>query len=239
MDTASRSPKAKAAAEEKKHISHHVADFLRKYRVVLLGILAAVVLVIIGVAVWTAISDSRAKSSTLAIEKAEDAFSAYQAESDQTKKPELEKQLLASLDSVIKSWPHLYAAQKAYTIEAKLAEDKKDWEGAEKAWLAASLVLPTDFLAPLALQSAATAAEERGASDKAAEYYKRLVDKYNGSSIGIPHAFFALGRISEEAKDYGSAVGYYEKIVAGYPDDDWTKLAKDRILFLKSQGLLK
>jgi len=239
MDSASRSSKAKAAAEEKNRVTNLVSDFLRKYRVILLGVLAAVVLAVIVVAIWTAISEGQAKTATIGIEKAEDALAAYQGEQDQSKKADLEKNLLASLDKVISSWPRLYAAQKAHTIKAQLDADKKDWEGAEKEWLAASTILPNDFLAPLALQGAATAAEERGANDKAAEYYKRLIDKYTNKSVGIPHAFFALGRISEESKDYAAAASYYEKIIAGYPDDDWTKLAKDRILFMKSQGLAK
>jgi tetratricopeptide (TPR) repeat protein len=239
MDSAPRSGKAKAAAEEKNHISHHVADFLRRFRSVLIGILGAVILAVIVIAIWTAIVDARLKSSTLAIENAENSLSTYQNEQDQTKRADLLKSLQASLDNVIAKWPGLYAGQKAHTIKAKLDEDTKDWEGAEKEWLAAANMLKTDFLAPIALQGAATAAEERGADDKAAQYYKKLISLYSKKSIGIPHAYFALGRISEESKDYTAAVGYYEKIVASYPDDDWTKLAKDRILFLKSQGLVK
>lgn len=239
MDSASRSSKAKAAAEEKNRFSTIVSDLLRKYRVFLLGLLAAVVLAVIVVAVWTAISEARAKASTVAIEKVEDDLTAYQGEQDATKKASLQKSLLAASDKVIASWPSLYAAQKAHAIKAQLAADNKDWDGSEKEWLAASAMLTSDFLAPLALQNAAVAAEERGANDKAAQYYKRLVDKYTNKTVGIPHAFFALGRLAEDSKDYAAAVSYYEKIVASYPNDDWTKLAKDRILFMKSQGLAK
>ncbi|MDA8426943.1 MAG: hypothetical protein M0Z80_12480 [Treponema sp.] len=237
MNNAPRSAKGKL--EEHQHITHHVADFLRKFRLALLGILGAVVLVIIVVAIWTAVAESRMKASTLAIENAENELATYQSEQDQTKKTALEKTLVASLDKVIVSWPKLYAAQKAHAIKAQLDADAKDWEGAEKEWVAASNLLKGDFLAPVALQNAAAAAEERGADDKAAGYYKTLLAKYGKNTIGVVHAYFALGRISEESKDYTAAVGYYEKIVAGYPSDDWTKLAKDRILALRSQGLVK
>jgi len=237
MNNAPRSAKAKS--EEQQHITHHVADFLRRFRLVLLGILGAVIVVVIAVAIWTAVTESQMKDSTLAIENAENELSTYQSEQDQTKKAALEKTLTASLDKIIVSWPKLYAAQKAHAIKAQLDETAKDWAGAEKEWVAASNLLKNDFLAPIALQSAAAAAEERGADDKAAGYYKTLLAKYGKNTVGVVHAYFALGRISEESKDYTAAVGYYEKIVAGYPNDDWTKLAKDRILALRSQGLVK
>lgn len=237
MDKATRPAKVKTAEEQ--HIAHHIADFLRKFRVVLFGILGAVILVLIVVAIWTAVTESRMKASTLAIENAENQLSSYQSEQDATKKAALEMSLKTSLDKVIASYPHLYAAQKAYAIKAQLAEDAKDWQSAENDWLAASKLLKKDFFAPIALQSAAVAAEERGAEDKAAGYYKTFIAEYGKNAVGIVHAYFALGRIAETAKNYTEAIGYYEKLVSTYPDDDWTKLAKDRILALRSQGLAK
>ncbi len=237
MDKVARSPKAQA--EEKKHISHHVADFLRKYRSILLGILVGVIVAVIVVAAWSGISSSTTKASTSAIEKIEDDVGTWQSEGDQAKKAELAKTLDASIDVLVAKWPHSFAAQRAHTIKARLAEDRKDWVGAEKEWLASAELLPNTYLAPVALQGAAAAAEERGSTEKATEYYKRLLDKYTGKTVGIPHAYFSLGRLYEEAKDYAAALTSYEKIVVAYPDDDWTKLAKDRILMLKSRGLAK
>jgi tetratricopeptide (TPR) repeat protein len=235
MDSAARSPKT----EEKKHISHKVADILRKYRVVLLIVLAIAVAAVIGLAIWTQVHGAAIRDSTARIEKIEDQLGLYQNEQDPAKKADLEKSLAASLDQVIARWPHLLAAQHAHALKARLAEEKKDWAGAEQEWLAAIDVLPNDYLAPIALQNAAVAAEEKGSPEKSAEYYKRLIDKYSASTVGIPHAYFALGRLAEANKDYAAALTSYEKIVASYPDDDWTKLAKDRILFLKSRGLAK
>jgi tetratricopeptide (TPR) repeat protein len=237
MDNAARSPKAQA--EEKKRLAHHVSDFLRKYRVVLLGVLAAVVLAIIAIAVWTAVNSAGLKASTAAIEKVEDELQAWQAEQDTAKKAELEKGLTASLDSVIAKWPRRLAGQRALAFKAKIAEERKDWAAAEKEWLAAVDALPDSYLAAVALQGAAAAADERGAPEKAAEHYKRLLAKYAKSAVGIPHAHFALGRLAEESKDYAAALTSYEKVVTAYPDDDWTKLAKDRIISLKSRGLVK
>jgi TolA-binding protein len=122
---------------------------------------------------------------------------------------------------------------------ARIAETDKDWAAAEKNWLSIYDHFPKTYLAPIALQNAAVAAEERGANDAAIAHYKLVIDKYSGKTVGIPHALFAVGRLSEESKDYPAAATSYAKLLSTYPDDDWTKLAKDRIIFLKTRGLSK
>ena len=92
---------------------------------------------------------------------------------------------------------------------------------------------PKTYLAPIALQNAAVAAEERGAPDAAIAHYQAVVEKYTGKTVGIPHALFSIGRLSEASKDYAAAIASYEKLLSLYADDDWTKLAKDRIIILK------
>ncbi|MDP3129896.1 MAG: tetratricopeptide repeat protein, partial [Bacillota bacterium] len=92
---------------------------------------------------------------------------------------------------------------------------------------------------PIALQEAAVAAEERGSPETAKSLYERFLKEYPNAVAGIPHAHFALGRLAEDTKEYVAAISSYEKIVATYPDSDWTKIAKDRILFINSRGLAK
>ena len=146
---------------------------------------------------------------------------------------------MAAADNLVKRGPHLYAAQKALIYEAKIQESKKDWTAEEKSWLSIVANMPESYLAPVALQGAAAAAEELGSVDRAVADYKKLIDTYAAMAIGIPHAYFSLGRLSEQQKDFTSALASYQKIVATWPDDDWTKLATDRIIYIKSHGLAK
>jgi tetratricopeptide (TPR) repeat protein len=237
MDSPARSPKAKAT--EKKTPYTRFADFLRKYRVYVLAVFGAGLLALIGVAVGTMLSDAAVKASTASMEKLDAAFASYSTEQDQTKRADLEKAFLASADDVIKRWPHRFASQRAQVYRAKIEESKKDWASAEKDWLALAAAAPDSYLAPVALESAALAAEEQGAPDRAIADYRKLVDKYGDKTIGIPHAYFAIGRLSEQSKDYAAATTAYQKVVSTWPDGDWTKLATDRILFMKSHGLSK
>ena len=230
---------SKAANAEKKTPYVILSDFLRKYRLAVIGLFGAAVLAVIVVAVVTAISESQIAASAAVSEKLDTDYATYEAESDQAKKADLEKSFIAEADSAIKAWPRRFASLRAYSYEAKIAAAKSDWATAEKDWLAIETSAPASFLAPVALQQAAVAAEEGGAPDRALADYKRFVDKYAKTSIGLPHAYFAIGRLSEATKDYASALAAYQKIDATWPDSDWTKLAMDRIIFLKSQGLQK
>jgi len=231
---------AKAKSEEKKKTPYvKFADFLRKYRLPLLIVFGVGLFAVVVVFAGTLIMESSLKASTTRLEKLDSDYQAYSGEQDATKKADLEKNILASADSIIKKGLRLFAGQKALSYRAKIEESKKDWASAEKDWLALIGAAPDSYLASIALQGAAVAAEEQGSADRAVTDYKKLIDKYSTKSVGIPHAHFALGRIAEEAKDYSSAMVSYQKIVSTWPESDWTKLATDRIIFLKSQGLSK
>jgi tetratricopeptide (TPR) repeat protein len=238
MDSPAQSPKPRH--EEKKKTPYaRFADFLRKYRLPVLIVFGVAILAVLGVAIGTLIKDAGVKASTTRLEKLEAEYGSYSGEQDAAKKAELEKTVMASAEGVIKKGGRSFAAQKALAYKAKIEEAKKDWAAAEKDWLAIAAAAPDSYLAPIAIQGAAVAAEELGAADRATSDYKKIIDKYGTKSVGVPHAYFALGRLSEQAKDYASAMVSYQKIVSNWPESDWTKLATDRIIFMKSQGLSK
>lgn len=245
MDSAKRPARGEAAGGpqgrpvEKKTFSQHLTDFLRKYRFFLLGFLGLIVVGVAAVAITSAVHSSRTQASMGRLEKLSDDMDAWSSEQDATKKAELEKTLTGGLDELVATYPRYYAAERALTMRARIAEEKKDWNSALKDWAAVAEKFPKTYLAPIALHNGAVAAEEAGNPERAAELYKALVDDYSGSVLGISHAYFALGRLTEESKDYSGALVYYEKLVASFPDDDWTKLAKDRIITIKSRGLAK
>jgi len=237
MDSQVHSPKAKSS--EKKTVYMKFSDFLRKYRMVLIVAFGVAMVALAVVAAMSIISESALKASTASMEKLEADYGAYEAEQDQTKKAELEKSLAASADEIVGKYKGQFAAQRALSYKAKLGEARKDWAEAEKDWNAIVEGYPKSYLAPVAIASAARAAEEQGADDRALAGYKKLTEKYATSALGIPHAYFSIGRLSEGKKDYAGAMAAYMKIVSAWPDSDWTKLATDRILFLKSSGLAK
>ncbi|MDP2816626.1 MAG: tetratricopeptide repeat protein [Rectinemataceae bacterium] len=225
--------------EGKKTLVVQISDFIRKYRVVFLAVLAALLVVFVVIVLWTTIASATLRNSTIAMEKAEKDFTAWKAENDQAKKDELLAGLSKSLTGIENKWSRSFAGQQSLILQARILESKKDFEGAEKLWVKASEKKADSYLAPMALQGAANAADERGAPEKALEYYNRLITKFSASSVGLAHAYFSVGRLQEEKKDYKAALKAYEDAISKFPDDDWSKLAKDRVIYINSNNLAK
>jgi TolA-binding protein len=221
---------------EEKNFVDNVSDFIGKHKVVFIAAAAAVVAALLFIGIFSIVSNSVANSSARAMEQARDKITAYGAESDAAKKADLEKALIVDLDAVVKKWPGSFSAQEALYSEASLYASKKDWVNSEKVALAATAKLPKTYLAPLALELAAIAAEEQSKPDVAMDYYSKLIAQYKEDTPNIPHAYFSIARLKEAKSDWKGALASYDKLVSTYPDSDWAKLAKDRQIYLRSKG---
>lgn len=230
------SPATAAKNGENKRFSEKLDLFLRKYRIPLFVILGVLILALAVITGYSIIDGKRATAAAIKVEQLAEKITTWSSTEDKAKKAELAKPISEGLQAVVKAYPRQFAAARALTLLARMAEADKDWATGEKTWLTIYERFPKMYMAPIALQNAAVDAEERGAPDQAVAHYKLVVDKYTGKTVGIAHSYFSLGRLAEESKDYAQALAYYDKVVSGYPDDDWTKLAKDRIIALKAQG---
>ncbi|MCX7026930.1 MAG: tetratricopeptide repeat protein [Spirochaetes bacterium] len=221
---------------EKKNFVDTLSDFIGKHKLVFITAAAVVAAVLIFIGVFSIVSNSIANSSARAMEQARDKITAYSGESDATKKADLEKSLLADLGAVVKKWPRTFAAQEALYSEASLYASTKDWGNCEKIALDAVSKLPNTYLAPLALELAAVAAEEQSKPDAAIETYTKLIAQYKTDTPNLPHAYFSIARLKEGKSDWKGALENYDKLVSTFPDSDWAKLAKDRQIYLKAKG---
>jgi tetratricopeptide (TPR) repeat protein len=227
---------AAAQPEEKKTLSDKVGEVIRKNRKIILialGVVAAIVLIIL---VWTGVSSSRVRGAAKAFDAADKAWTTWQSESDQTKKDALVPDLEKQLDSLVSRYKGSYQAQQGLMMRAKMAEAAKDWEKAEGFWSSAAKVQPASYLTPIALEGAALAAEERGESAKAIEYYTSIVSSKT-KAVGLAHARFSLGRLYEGTGDYAKAKSSYTDLVSNHPDSDWAVLAKNRLIFIEAGKL--
>lgn len=212
-------------------ISGMLINFIQRNRVLLFGILAAIVVVIIATAIVITVVDS---TRVQAIEQAESFAERYDRvrfESDEAKKDKEVAQLVEELKSFSSSHSS-YAGVRALNILAGIYADKKEWSEAEKAWVAIADKLPKSSIAPAALYNAATAAEERGDFVRAIELYTKAADTYGDEFPLAPRIYFAIGRLQETQKNSAAAISAYQKLVEKWPNDNWTKLAQSRILFI-------
>lgn len=221
---------------EEKTFIDKLSDFIGRHKVVFIASLAAIVGVLAIIGIVSLATNSVANSSARAMELARDKLSSYSSESDETKKAELEKGVLADLDAVIKKWPRSFSAQEALFAEGSLYAGKKDWANSEKVALEAAAKLPKTYLAPLALEMAAVAQEEQAKPDAAIDSYSKLVAEYKTDTPNLAHAYFSIARLKEGKSDWKGALEAYDKLVASFPDSGWAKLAKDRQIYIKAKG---
>lgn len=229
--------KATLPSEEEKTFVQKLSDFIVRNRKFFFIALAAVVVVLAGVGIYEIASSASAQKSARAMELAREKIATWNAESDETKKTELEQALVADLDKIAKSWPRSFAAQQALYTKAGLYLVKKEWQNAETASLAAYEVRKNSYLAPMALENAAVAAEEQGKLDEAIKQYQEIANSYKVDNPNLAHALFSLGRLSEAKSEWKTAIEKYEDLLSSSPSSDWALLAKNRVIYLKSQGL--
>ena len=231
------SQQEKQPQKEKKPFSEKLADFISARRMLIIGIGIAVVVVIAAVGIYTAVSGNIASDSSRAMDLADQKFQAWWQETDEQKKADAEKALMADLDSIAEKWPRTIAAQRALLRKSTILSQKKDYAEAEKAALDAFARNKKSYAAPVALQLAAISAEETGNIDAAIAHYTAITKDYLKDNPSAPSALFNLGRLQEEKKDYVAAVASYNQLVSSFGDSDWALLAKNRLIYLRSQGL--
>jgi len=223
--------------EEKKSSSERFVDFISKNRRIIIGLGIAIVLIIVAIGIYTAVSGNIASASSRAMELADQKALQWSQETDEEKRAEIESSLIAELDSIAQKWPRTLAAQRALLRKAALLSQKKEYAEAEKTALEAYKRNKKSYVAPIALELAAVAAEEAGNTDAALEHYTLITKDYKKDNPAAAHAFFNLGRIKEAKGDYKGAIEAYNQLIASFGDSEWAMLAKNRVIYLNAQGL--
>jgi len=231
-----KAKKAQPDKAEQKEFIEKLSSFISKHRTIFLSAAGAVIGVLVIVGVYSLISSSTLDKSSRAMEEVRTKIATWNSESEEARKTELENGIMTDLDSVAKKWPRSFAAQQALFTKGSFYAFKKDWANSETASLDASKKLPKTYIAPLALENAAVAAEEQGKADVAMEYYNKIIADYKEDTPNLAHAYFSVARLLEAKSDWKGALENYDKLVSNFADSDWTKLAKDRVIYLKSQG---
>ena len=216
--------------------SERLNDFLITHRKFFLIFGLAIILGVVAIGTVTLISKDVSNKATLAMEKLESDFESWNGLDDDKKNGDASISIIENADLLIKKYSRHYASARASVIKAQLLFSNDDLEGAEKAYVEMAERLPESHMAPTALINASAIAEDRGQSDQAIAYLEKAVEKYP-SAPGSGRALLSIGRIYEQKKEYGKAKEAYGKLIASGSESDWTKLAHDRIIVMKSLGL--
>jgi tetratricopeptide (TPR) repeat protein len=222
--------------EEPKSLSKKISDFIQRYRVIFIAAVSSIVVVLLCIGLYTSITNTISERSSRAMETVRTKIATWGNETDDVKKTDLENEIQAELDTVIKKWPKSFAASQALYTKAGLSALKQDWEKAEFWSLEATKINAKSYLAPIALESAAVAAEEQGKPDIALEYYLKIISNYSSDTPNLPHAHFSAARLYEGKAEWKNALENYNKLISDFSNSDWALLAKNRVVYLKSLG---
>ncbi len=228
---------AQANPQEQVKIVDRINDFMHANRKIFLFLVGAILVGVVGLGVYSAVSANLVTKSTIALDSLEVSYKEFSALAD-AEKTASSTQLIAEADEISSKFGKRYAAARAAMIRAQVLSAINDVPAAEKAFASLSETYPKSHLAPVALANAAAIAEDRGDTDLALTYLTKIESLYP-STPGLGRITLSIGRIYETTKLHDKALETYTRLIANGVESDWTKIAHDRIILLKSQGLVK
>ncbi len=229
----------KESKAEKIKLSIRMNDFLRKNRKPVLAIFIVIIAAVLGLGIFTAIQQTVVSKAAGEYESLVSLYETWESETAEDVKLAKGNELITGIENLSKKYKSSYSAQTALVMKAEILLARKDYKGAEETYLFLTQNYPKSHLAPTALLNAAAQAEEGGNKENALKLLQKAETEFKADTIGLNRALFNIGRIYEEMKQFENASSAYTKLIVKGIDDDWTKLAHDRIIYMKSSGLIK
>jgi tetratricopeptide (TPR) repeat protein len=230
-------PSIEANPATEMKFSERLNDFMHKNRKIFLAIGIGVLALVILLGVFSVVSSSIKQKSTMSLELLEADYLAWNETEDSDRASSVAA-IIEKADVLIKKYGKQYAAARALMIKAEILHASKDLAGAEKNYYELAISFPKLHMAPVALSNAAAVAEDLGDADAALEYLLKADSMYPGYP-GAGRVALSIGRIYESTKKFDKAMETYTRLISAGIESDWTKIAQDRIILLKSQGLVE
>ena len=218
---------------EDKNFKTVLATFLANNRVPFMVIAAIVVVLVIGVGIYTYLHQNRVEQSAAAAEQMQSLFSDWQSAEDE-QKGDLAEEITATGEEMIDKFSGMYAAARAHMVLGRLAYTREEYTAAIEHFTALADSQPKSYLAPVALMHAAVAHESAGEYENAIAAYQRVRENYSTTFPEVAHALFSIGRLYEELEDRDAALQAYNEVVDDFSSSNWTNLARDRIIYLET-----
>ena len=233
--------------EENKDLAQKINDFLVQYRKIVLGILVCVLVAVAGTVIWFVTVENSRKTSVTSVEKIIYELEDFKRE-DKAKNPtaedadgenektvseavkEAEDKAIEDLKAIGSKYSSSYAGFRANTTIAEIYFQRKMYEDALKFYELAAKAVKNYYAEGVASFNVAACADELGDKEKALAYYERASKVENFPLI--PRAVFNTGRLYEALDKKDEAILSYSKLLEKYPQNEWSLLAKSRIIVL-------
>jgi tetratricopeptide (TPR) repeat protein len=226
------------AESEKKvtvDINEVIVDFFQKHRKKIIIFFAAAAAALAALTAVTGIGSFTRKRALSTLQALEEKYEGLRIDLNDPAKDGEIRSLLDELNAFGEK-NAAFAGGRACHIAAQIHADRKNWEEAEKAWIAAARKAKNTYLAPVALFNAAVAAEEQDHIDGAIALYTECL-AYGERFPAAPRAQFAVGRLREEQQDREAALAAYRTLIDTWPAETvWINLANSRIISIGTSG---
>lgn len=217
--------------EGKVSFAQKINDFLAKSRTVIIVALAAFVIVLGAIFAFSVINDNRKATAFESVDTIVTKWEEARSAADKSGLSSSEDGFVASLQKVADANKANFGGTRANMAIAEIYFSRKDWQNAQKYYLAAIACSPKAYTAGINYFNAGVCADELGVAEDAVKYLTKASECENFAMKS--RAIFNLGRVEEQRSNKDAALAAYGKLVEKYPDDDWTLLAESRIIALK------
>jgi tetratricopeptide (TPR) repeat protein len=217
-------------------ITVRIFDIIQKNRKTLIIAFAAVLVILAGFIIGSAIMDKARTKAIGQVIEFEQRYEGLKYFVSRTDAEAIEKipqifTLLEDLAAFQKRNSGL-ALARSYYLSGDIHADQKNWAGAEAAWAEAARAAKKSYLAPLSFFNAAVAAEERGNTQDAIDFHNSAL-AFGDSFPAAAKSQFSIGRLEESRGNTAGAVEAYRSLLSKWPNDPyWSNLAQSRLVVL-------
>ncbi|HPX47168.1 MAG TPA: tetratricopeptide repeat protein [Treponemataceae bacterium] len=216
--------------KESATVSQRFNDFLTRYKTLFAIMLTTILVAVIGLGLFTAISEANNKKAYTFLEDAEISLEKAKNGTDQAAITAAEDEVLASVQKYTGTANGNFVKTRAYMLIAEVYFSRKDWNAAQAAYIQAYESSPKAYTAGLNAFNAAVCADEAGNQDTAIELFNKALASEGFSQAS--RTMFNIARIEEQRGNTEAAIKMYENLFASYSDDEWSILAKSRHIAL-------
>ncbi|WP_319561609.1 tetratricopeptide repeat protein [Marispirochaeta sp.] len=215
--------------QEKLKLGARIAQWIQKRKKVLLIALAGILTILLVLGILNGISSAKSKKAIASLIEFEEIYSQWNNAATE-KRRSIGEDVEQIFSEIEKDYSGTYAHQRGLFMMGDFYYKNEEWANSSEKYLALAAQYERSYLAPIALYNAAAAFEELGEIEKARENYRRISSEYPNTALA-PRSIFSFGRL-EEQKSEDDAVNAYNELIERYPQSNWTKLARSRIIEL-------
>lgn len=221
--------------KEEQTVSGKIGSFIEKNKKIFITVLVVVFCAVIGFVIYNTVANKAVLKNLQAIDEITYTLTSGSSSLEESE-IELRRQNAIEQAAAYTSKGGI-AGARANMLCAELTYEQKKYEDSAAYWKACAAKAKKSYIAPIAYFNLGVCYEELGKLDDAAANYKLAAD--NTDFMLRPHAMFSYSRLVEAKGDFELASKAYNELLDAYPDNEWAKLAKSRLIALKNDGKIE